>query len=103
MSRPSVSDVARVMIGAWKSGLEGVHALTSPEFATYRQIAMMAYEVFGAGGRVVDALEMKPFCPAIYPPASPEAWALLGDKRVSLRDTFEGIKAANTASRFSAA
>lgn len=98
-----VSDVARAMIGAWKSGLVGVHALTSPEFATYRQIAMMAYEVFGAGGRVVDAPEMKPFRPALYPSASQAAWALLGGERISMRATLEGINAAGTANRFGTA
>lgn len=103
MSRPSVSDVARLMIGAWKSDLEGVHALTSPEFATYRQIAMMAYEVFGAGGRVADASEMKPFCSAIYPPASQKVWVLLGGERISMRATLEGINAAGTDNRFGTA
>ena len=98
-----VRDAARVMIATWRAGLGGTHSLTSPEWLAYREIAVMAYAVFDAGGSVVDAPEMKPFRPALYPSASQAAWALLGGERISMRATLEGINAAGTANRFGTA
>jgi nucleoside-diphosphate-sugar epimerase len=95
-----VCDAARAMTAASQQGLEGVHALTTPDFSTYREIATIAYDVFAAGGQVVEAQDMKPFRPSPYPPASEQALALLGGERVSMRATFERIKALNTASNF---
>jgi nucleoside-diphosphate-sugar epimerase len=95
-----VTDAARAMIASWRAELVGRHALTSPSFATYRDIADTAYQVFKKGGAVVEATEMKPFRPSPFPPASPAAWALLEDRYVSLRETFEHIKMLGTAVQY---
>jgi hypothetical protein len=88
------------MIVSWQQGLTGNHAMTAPEYATYRDIADLAYQVFDKGGTVIEAHEMKPFRQSSYPPASTSAWALMGESRVSLKDTFQRIKSKGTANYF---
>lgn len=94
------ADAARAMIVSWQQGLTGNHAMTAPEYATYRDIADLAYQVFDKGGTVIEAHEMKPFRQSSYPPASTSAWALMGESRVSLKDTFQRIKSKGTANYF---
>lgn len=97
-----VADAARALVNARASGVHGPHVLTSPDSHTYREIAQMAYAAFGAGGRVVDAPEMRPFRPVTYPPPSESALALIAGERITMPAAIQRIKQRCAAARFTA-
>jgi|694.fasta_scaffold08763_14 nucleoside-diphosphate-sugar epimerase len=95
-----VEDAARVMYSAWRQSCGGVRTVIAPTSHTYRQIAELAYDVFGRGGSVFDDSTMRPFregsrAVLADPLAARPEWPV-----ITLRETFERIGAHDLANRF---
>jgi len=97
-----VEDAARVMYSAWRQSCGGIRTVIAPTSHPYRQIAELAYAVFGRGGSVFDDSTMRPFregsrAALADPRAAQPEWPV-----ITLRETFERISASNFADRFEA-
>ncbi|KQS90807.1 MULTISPECIES: NAD-dependent epimerase/dehydratase family protein [unclassified Rhizobium] len=95
-----VHDAADLMIRAAKSQVKGVIDIAHPESLTIEEIADLAFEVFGQGGRSVIVPEKTPFRP-IHFPSGIEAFAALDlHPAIGMRDGIAMIRDAGTATAF---
>ena len=97
-----VKDAARAIVSAWHQSISGIHVTSSPETNTYQRMAEMAFQVFGKGGGVVTATDMKPFTPVNWPEASSELPRLLSKVHIPIHVVFERIHENGTAKNFPA-
>ncbi|HTO31751.1 MAG TPA: NAD(P)-dependent oxidoreductase [Pararhizobium sp.] len=95
-----VRDAADVMIRAAESQVAGVLDIAHPESLTIEQIADLAFNVFGQGGRSVIVPEKTPFRPIHFPDGA-DAFARLGlHPAIGMRDGIAMIRDAGTAPAF---
>jgi nucleoside-diphosphate-sugar epimerase len=92
-----VHDAAHALVSAWQHPAAGVRTVLSANSHTYREIADMAYGVFGRGGSVIDDPLMRPFrngsrAVLADPSAQTPDWPVM-----SMQQTLERIKALGTA------
>lgn len=90
-----VEDAAEFMIRAVGNEFSGVLEVVHPQFLTCDELAEMAYEVFGWGGKVVRAPEKPPFRKVAFPAADAVVGAL-GQPRIDMREGLLRIKDQNT-------
>jgi nucleoside-diphosphate-sugar epimerase len=93
-----VDDAARVMLNAAYGRLSGIVDATHDEMLSYHEIAAIAFETFGAGGRVVVAEEKAPFRVASWPAATAGAFA--GCTPRAMRDGIGAIRDCGTGMHF---
>lgn len=95
-----VQDAADLMIRSAQAEISGDLPITHPQSLTWQQVADIAYDVFGLGGRQVEAAEKSPFRPVHFTDGRP-AFDLLGlSPAIAMRDGIEMIKSAGTAPAF---
>lgn len=95
-----VRDAADLMIRSAQTEISGNLPITHPVSHTWQQVADIAYDVFGLGGRQVDAPEKTPFRAVHFSDGRP-AFDLLGlSPAISMRDGIEMIRSAGTAPAF---
>ncbi|WP_428427432.1 NAD-dependent epimerase/dehydratase family protein [Pararhizobium sp.] len=95
-----VRDAAEMMIQAAICGTTGILNVVHPESLTFEEIAHIAYEVFGEGGKVVIAPEKPPFRPIHFPHAA-ETFERLGlGPAIGMRQGINMIRDAGTVKAF---
>ncbi|WP_455272996.1 NAD-dependent epimerase/dehydratase family protein [Rhizobium herbae] len=95
-----VRDAADLMIRAGERDVAGVLDVAHPESLTIEQIADIAFDVFGKGGRSVIAPEKTPFRP-IHFPDSAQAFERMDIRpAINMRDGVAMIRDAKTAAAF---
>jgi nucleoside-diphosphate-sugar epimerase len=97
-----VIDACRTFISAWHLTIPGIHVICSPEYYTYQCMTEIAFQVFGKGGRVIKATDMKPFTPIQWPQAYSEQLTLPNNTCITVREAFERIRDKGTAKNFPA-
>jgi nucleoside-diphosphate-sugar epimerase len=95
-----VADAAYVMINALESELSGCWPVCSSEQMNHAEIARLAYDIFGCGGKVLIDSEKLPFRMVNYP-SSAELFKRLGVKpAINMTQGLEMIRQAGTAPNF---
>lgn len=95
-----VGDAADLMIRAAEKGLSGVHAAVHSDPLSYRDIADIAYDVFGRGGAVEVAPEKTPFRPVDAPDAAETLTSLGKRSLITMREGISAIRDAGMAGAF---
>ena len=95
-----VCDAAELMLAAAKQSLSGIWPAMHPVSTSYRDIAIMAYELFAKGGCVVEDVTKRPFTEHTIPDSSALYLALRFSPRVSMRDGIAHLKTHCTAARY---
>lgn len=72
-----IDDVVWMMLTAGQSSIKGVYNVVNTESLTYKEIADIAYQIFGKGGHVIMDPKKAPFRSIYFPKAS-ETFRLLG-------------------------
>jgi nucleoside-diphosphate-sugar epimerase len=72
-----LDDAVGMMLAAARVPVDGVLDIVHPESLTYEEIARVAYETFGQGGRVVVDAAKQPFRPIHFPDGA-AAFSVLG-------------------------
>ena len=95
-----VRDAADLMIRAAERDVAGVLDVAHPESLTIEQIADMAFDVFGKGGRSVIAPEKTPFRPIHFPDSAKAFERMDFEPAINMRDGITMIRDAQTAAAF---
>lgn len=92
-----VHDAAHALVSAWQHHAAGVRTVLSPHSHTYRDIADMAYRVFGRGGSVIADPSMRPFRDCSRFVSTAQAAHKPDWPVITLPETLERIRAKATA------
>ncbi|WP_426229214.1 NAD-dependent epimerase/dehydratase family protein [Pararhizobium sp. DWP3-4] len=95
-----VRDAADMMIQAATCGTTGILNVVHPESLPFEEIANIAYEVFGEGGKVVIAPEKPPFRPIHFPHGAETFERLAFEPAVGMRQGIHMIRDSGTAKAF---
>lgn len=95
-----VRDAADLLIRAAECDVAGVLDVAHPESLTIEQIADIAFDVFGQGGRSVIAPEKTPFRPIHFPLAAETFERMDFWPAINMRDGIAMIRDAQSAAAF---
>ncbi|WP_426240207.1 NAD-dependent epimerase/dehydratase family protein [Pararhizobium sp. DWP1-1-3] len=95
-----VRDAADLMIRAAERDVSGVLDVAHQESLTIEQIADIAFDVFGKGGRSVIVPEKTPFRPIHFPDSAKAFERMDFRPAISMRDGIAMIRDAQTAAAF---
>lgn len=95
-----VRDAADLMIQAATRGMTGIVNAVHPLSLTVDEIATIAYEVFGKGGKIVRAPEKPPFRPIHFPEGSEAFAQLTSGPAIGMHQGIRMIRDAGTAKAF---
>jgi nucleoside-diphosphate-sugar epimerase len=95
-----VWDAADLMIRAAERDVAGILDVAHPESLTIEQIADIAFDVFGKGGRSVIVPEKTPFRPIHFPDSAKALERMDFEPAINMRDGIAMIRDAQTAAAF---